>query len=114
MTPVRSAVTFRSSGAALGAVAALAALLALGHVQFGLALLGLVWRTAAVSWDSPVTQLLDETAVQNVPHADPRRHLDDHVRRAFGVAGVLTHPDAPAALPGAAFAAGLTRAPPRI
>lgn len=86
------------------------ACLLVAHVQFDLALVSIVWRTSALSWDSPSTQLLDEMASQAAPasHAATRHESRPvlHSRRALA-----TVMDLPA---GPALGGPVTRAPPAI
>lgn len=104
----------KEPGSRLAPALLLFALLALAHAQHGLALIGTVWRIAALSWDNPATQLIEEVASQAVPHVDPVRSLRDRIVAApADVAGVLPPDDGACSLAPALSACG-TRAPPLV
>ncbi|MGH7391070.1 MAG: hypothetical protein ACREM3_16670 [Candidatus Rokuibacteriota bacterium] len=90
----------------------LVALLALAHVEHGLALIGTVWRLAVLSWDNPATQVIEEVASQAVPHVDPARSLRDRIAAAPADVAGAPPPDAGARSLAPALTACDTRAPP--
>ena len=93
-------------------VALLVLLLALGQAQATDAALSIFWRLAVLTYDSPVTQQIDEAASASVPHADPASealaHLHAAATTASGRPGSLAGPVRDTAV----LASGVTRAPP--
>jgi hypothetical protein len=96
---------------ATGMVGLLIGLLALAQVHAGLGVSGTVWRATVLSWDDPVTQIVDELACQSVPHTDPWRDARDHAlhrhRPSGWVATAAPEPVRRLTLP-----SPLTRSPP--
>jgi hypothetical protein len=78
-----------TSGMRLFATVLLFGVLSAGQVEHTLAHLGIVWRLALLSWDSPTTQWHDELASQSVLCADPARDASESVRRTPSVKGTL-------------------------
>jgi hypothetical protein len=105
---------WRRSNHQVGRVALLFALLLLAQAHTCLAVNGIIWRGLGLSWDNPATQLLEEIAVEAVPHTDDAREVkaSAHVagRSACHLA-LATPPDTPRWL--LAFAHG-TRGPPAV
>jgi hypothetical protein len=93
---------------------ALLALLSVALVQQSAARLGIVWRLAVVSWDSPATQLEDEVASQGLLHDDPARRARAHALAALVPADRLWLPAPPSGPRAVAGLARLTRAPPPV
>lgn len=95
----------------LASVTLLAALLSLGHVQYGVALVGVVWQTSVLSFDHPATQIVHQTASQTVPHTDPARQTRERLARGLSHVGRLPLPGA-AWVESPALSRGITRSPP--
>ena len=98
----RRALTFLTVVAAM--------LLPIAQVQYDIAVLDIVWRTSALSWDSPSTQLLDEMASQPVPAGDPVTGLDSRPIDASQPLLLITQEPPP----GPGLAGPVTRAPPSV
>jgi hypothetical protein len=74
--------------------------------------LSIFWRAAAVSWDSPSTQLQDELAVQGIVYTDAARQLREHTGAVATPSGRLGVPLATVPGDSVALTSPLTRAPP--
>jgi hypothetical protein len=72
------------------------------------------WRAAAISWDSPVTQLQDELAVQGAVYADAARQLREHTGSASTASGRLPLASDPVRGDQLAVSSGVTRSPPAV
>jgi hypothetical protein len=93
-------------------VALLFALLLPAQAHTCLAVNGIIWRAFSLSWDNPATQLLEEMALEGVPHTGTFCEADARTLAAKRGASPLllaVPPDAPGWL--LAFARG-TGAPP--
>jgi hypothetical protein len=106
--------SWRRSGHQVGRVALLFALLLLAQAHTCLAINGIIWRELGPSWDNPATQLLEEIAVEAVPHTDGSRDVKDRAHLAGRSVSYLS-PTAPPDTPGRLLAlARGTRAPPAV
>jgi len=102
----------RPGGHRVALVALLFALLLLAQAHTCLAVNGIIWRALGLSWDNPATQLLEEMALEAVPHTETFREADAGTlvaRRSASHLLLDAPPDAPGWL--LAFARG-TRGPP--
>ena len=90
----------------------LVALVWVATVEQSLAGLAILWRVSILSWDSPATQLRDETASQAVPATDVRRQARDHLIGVLRLSRRTAAPEWPLAGDRPALESLLTRAPP--
>ena len=93
-------------------VVLLLSLLALAQVQAGLAVFGVIWRTAVLSWDDPDTQLVEDLASQAAPVANPSRLARDRLLSAAQAHSDVELPDSSDALQHPARNGRITRSPP--
>lgn len=93
-------------------VVLLLGLLALAHVQSRVAAVGVIWRTAVLSWDDPDTQLVEDLASQAAPVTDPSRLAHDHLRTAAQAHARAELPDSGEAPKHPALSGRITRSPP--
>lgn len=102
----------RSRGPASASVALLLALMVLAGVQSIAAHVAVTWRSAVVSFDSPVTQVADEAASQTLAAEDPGRFYREQATGTSRVSG-RARADATDARPSIpALRSRLTRSPP--
>jgi hypothetical protein len=94
------------------AVTVLVALLALGHLQATLAVVGIIWRASRLSWDSPATQLVEEIASAVVPVSDPSRLAAEHLAVARAAPGRVLALEDRGDAQRPALSERITRAPP--
>jgi hypothetical protein len=91
-------------------VAALGLLLVLGLLEASGAAVRIHLRLSTVSWDSPVTQHIDELATEALPSADPAGESLGRTR-LVGDGRPLARPADPAVC-SPAVCSGITRSPP--
>ena len=96
----------------LVSVALLLSALALAHTQDVGARLGIIWRVAVLSWDSPATQMADEIATGKVTSTDPTRDARNHVVAGVDHACRLLETDEPRAEQLLELRPRVIRAPP--
>jgi hypothetical protein len=98
------------SSGPLAHVALLVLVLGLGLFEATSAVVRTHLRVSSVSWDSPITQHIDELAMEAMPSADPAGESVARARPSGDGRPVAPPADPPLASP--ALSSGITRSPP--